>query len=201
MNALSPTSATALRAAATAEGVLMIVLGVLALVFPVLASFWVTAAIAMLFLIGGIVAWITTLTRARGMDRWSCFWKLVVATLFLVAGGSMISGFRDPAQATQQVAALSLAIGIVFLVEGALALATGLRHARRPGAGWGIANGVVTLILGILILSMKFWGLLWVLGTLVGISFIFSGIDLVAFSAALHGADPEKPAGESGEPA
>jgi uncharacterized membrane protein HdeD (DUF308 family) len=33
---------------------------------------------------------------------------------------------------------------------------------------------------------MKFWGLLSVLGILVGVSFIFSGIDLIAFGSSLH---------------
>jgi uncharacterized membrane protein HdeD (DUF308 family) len=48
---------------------------------------------------------------------------------------------------------------------------------------------VVTLVLGLLIVTLKFWGLLWVLGVLVGISFLFSGIDLIGFSASLHPAD------------
>jgi len=141
----------------------------------------------MLFLVGGILAWIVTLTRARDLDRWSYFWKLVVTTLFLVAGGSMISGFRDPAQASQHVATLALAIGIVFLAVGLVALVTGLRYSRLPRTGWAIANGVITYVLGILILTVKFWGLPRVLGTLVGISFIFSGIDLLAFGSAMHG--------------
>jgi uncharacterized membrane protein HdeD (DUF308 family) len=36
---------------------------------------------------------------------------------------------------------------------------------------------------------MKAWGLLSVLGILVGISFLFSGIDLLAFSAVFHADD------------
>ena len=47
-------------------------------------------------------------------------------------------------------------------------------------------SGIVTLVLGLLILTMKELSLLWVLGTLVGISFLFSGIDLLTFSASFH---------------
>jgi uncharacterized membrane protein HdeD (DUF308 family) len=36
---------------------------------------------------------------------------------------------------------------------------------------------------------MQGWGLLWVIGVLVGISFLFSGIDLLAFSASFHSED------------
>jgi len=64
-----------------------------------------------------------------------------------------------------------------------------LSHREMAGWGWGLANGIVTLILGLIIVSMKGLGLLSVIGILVGISFLFSGIDLLVFSAAFHGPD------------
>lgn len=188
-----PDSVGTFKAFAIAEGILLIVLGILALVFPVVASFWTTGVIAVLFLIGGVVGWISNLARSGRMGRWICFWRLVVSTLFIVAGASMVSNFRDPVEAAAQVAAFALAIGIVFLVEGVVAFFTGLAQSNRPGAGWAIANGVITFILGLLIVTLKFWGLLWVLGTLVGISFLFSGIELIAFSSAIHN-DQDPPA-------
>ena len=179
------------KAFSIAEGILLIVLGVLALIFPVIASFWTTGVIAVLFLVGGVVGWISNLARSGRMGRWICFWRLVVSTLFIVAGGSMIGNFRDPGEAAEQVAAFALAIGIVFLVEGVVAFFNGLANSGQPGAGWAIANGVITFILGLLIVTLKFWGLLWVLGTLVGISFLFSGIELIAFSSSIDdGQDP-----------
>ncbi|MEJ6659267.1 MAG: DUF308 domain-containing protein, partial [Synechococcus sp. ChSW.bin.154] len=113
-----PDSVGTFKAFAIAEGILLIILGVLALIFPVIASVWVTGVIAVVFLVGGVVGWISNLARSKRMARWICFWRLVVSTLFIVAGASMISNFRSPADAAEQVATLSLAIGIVFLVEG-----------------------------------------------------------------------------------
>ena len=188
-----PDSLGTFKAFAIAEGILLIILGVLALIFPVLASVWVTGVIAVVFLVGGVVGWISNLARSKRMGRWICFWRLVVSTLFIVAGASMISNFRSPADAAEQVATLSLAIGIVFLVEGVVAFFNGLSHSNRPGAGWAVANGVITFILGLLIVTLKFWGLLWVLGVLVGISFLFSGIDLIALSSTIHN-DQDPPA-------
>ena len=174
------------KAFAIAEGILLLVLGILALIFPVIASFWATGVIAVVFLISGLVGWISNLARSGRMGRWICFWRLVVSTLLIVAGASMISNFRDPADAAQQVAAFALAIGIVFLVEGAVAFFSGLAHSNRPGAGWAIANGVITFILGLLIVTLKSVMLLWVLGSLVGISFLFSGLELIVFSSSMH---------------
>ena len=188
-----PDSAGTFKAFAIAEGILLIILGVLALIFPVLASVWVTGVIAVVFLVGGVVGWISNLARSKRMGRWICFWRLVVSTLFIAAGASMISNFRSPADAAEQVATLSLAIGIVFLVEGVVAFFNGLSHSSRPGAGWAVANGVITFILGLLIVTLNSWNLVWVLGMLVGISLLFSGIDLIAFSSTIHN-DQDPPA-------
>jgi|UniRef100_UPI004047DC1B uncharacterized membrane protein HdeD (DUF308 family) len=185
----NPNSGT-LRAFTLFEGVLMLVLGVLALVFPIMASVWVTTVVAVAFLVGGIVGWINNLMRAKQLSRWLTFWRLVVSTVFVVAGVSMIQQLgAGPAGVVLPVASLSLAIGIVFLVEGAVASVVSLAHREIKGWGWGLLNGLITLILGGLILSLPAASLLSVLGILVGISFLFSGIDLLSFSASFHPED------------
>ena len=185
----NPNSGT-LRAFTLFEGVLMLVLGVLALVFPIMASVWVTTVVAVAFLVGGIVGWINNLMRAKQLSRWLTFWRLVVSTVFVVAGVSMIQQLgAGPAGVVLPVASLSLAIGIVFLVEGAVASVVSLAHREIKGWGWGLLNGLITLILGGLILSLPAASLLSVLGILVGISFLFSGIDMLSFSASFHPED------------
>jgi len=170
-----------------AEGILLLVLGFLALIFPVVASFSVTAVVGIAFLVGGIVGWINNISRRNELKAWLVFWRLVVSTLFLIAGISILQQFSSgPIDAAAQVLALSVAIGIVFVVEGVVAIAAALSHQEINGWRWGLVNGIVTLILGALIVSMKFGGLLSVLGILVGISFLFSGIDLIAFGSSLH---------------
>ena len=181
-----------LRAFTLAEGILLLVLGVLALLFPVIASAWVTVVVALAFLVGGIVGWVNNLNRSRRLSKWHCFWRLVVSTLFLVTGAWIIQQFSAGlVPAAGQVAALAFAIGIVFLLEGVVAAIVSLSHRDMAGWGWGLANGVVTFILGLLIVTMKVGGLLSVIGILVGISFLFSGIDLLVFSAAFHGSERE----------
>lgn len=170
-----------------AEGVIMIILGVLALSFPVVASAWVTVMVAIAFLVAGIVGWVDNLSRARRLSRWHCFWRLVVSSLSLVAGIWMLLQFKSGmVPAALQIKALATAIGIVFLVEGVVMTLLSLVNRSTPGWGWGLANGLVTLLLGGLILTMSPAGLLSVLGLLVGISFIFSGIDLLRFSIRFH---------------
>jgi len=104
-----------------------------------------------------------------------------------VAGASMIQQLgAGLATAALPVASLALAIGLVFVLEGLVALGVSLSHRQIRGWGWGLLNGIVTLVLGVLILSMGKGGLLSVIGILVGVSFLFSGIDLLSFSASFH---------------
>jgi len=179
-----------LRAFTLAEGILLLVLGVLALLFPVIASSWDTVVVALAFLVGGIVGWVNNLNRSRRLSRWHCFWRLVVSSLFVLTGAWIIQQCGS-GRCLVQVAALAFAIGIVFLLEGVVTAIVSLSHRQMAGWGWGLANGIVTFILGLLILSMPGLGQLTVLGILVGISFLFSGIDLLVFSAAFHGPDGE----------
>jgi uncharacterized membrane protein HdeD (DUF308 family) len=75
----------------------------------------------------------------------------------------------------------------------AVASVVALTHRHVKGWGWGLTNGLVTLVLGLMILTMKSLSLLWVLGSLVGISFLFSGLDLLTFSASFHHARSIQP--------
>jgi len=103
-----------LKAFTLFEGVLMLVLGVLALIFPVLASAWITVIVAVGFLVGGIVGWVSNLARSRQLGRWYCFSRLVISTLFIVVGAWMIQQFRGGP------------------LEGGVVVAhSGLRHRHR----------------------------------------------------------------------
>jgi uncharacterized membrane protein HdeD (DUF308 family) len=176
-----------LRGLTQAEGIIMIVLGILALSFPVVASASVTLMVAIAFLLAGIVGWIDNLLRARRLGRWYCFWRLVVSTLLLVTGLWMVIQFKSGmVPAALQIKALASAIGLVFLVEGAVTAIISLSHRTTRGWGWGLANGLVTLALGVMILTMSPAGMLSVIGLLVGISFLFSGFDLLGFSTRFH---------------
>ena len=176
-----------LRGLTQAEGIIMIVLGILALSFPVVASASVTLMVAIGFLVAGIVGWIDNLLRARRLGRWYCFWRLVVSTLLLVTGLWMVIQFKSGmVPAALQIKALASAIGLVFLAEGAVSAIISFSNRTKRGWGWGLANGLVTFVLGVLILTMSPAGLLSVIGLLVGISFLFSGFDLLGFSSRFH---------------
>src|ERR1700680_1246247 len=65
------------------EGIVLILLGVAAILVPVLASLAVAIFLGWLFLIGGIVGGITTLTARKAPGFW---WSLLSSVITIIAG-------------------------------------------------------------------------------------------------------------------
>jgi uncharacterized membrane protein HdeD (DUF308 family) len=70
---------------------------------------------------------------------------------------------------------LTLALGAYLFVEAILEFTLWWRTRPMAGAGWLMVDGVVTLILSVLIWITWPSNSPWVIGTLLGISMIFSG--------------------------
>jgi uncharacterized membrane protein HdeD (DUF308 family) len=147
--------------------ILLIICGMAALALPIITSWSVVLVIAWLIIVSGVVQLVHVI---RSRETGNNLWKLVVAVLYLVVGIYLL--FHPLLGA----AALTLMLAAFFVVEGATDLVTYFRVRKAPGAGWIFFDGVVTLILGVLI--WRHWpsSALWVMGALVGISMISTGV-------------------------
>jgi len=147
--------------------VLLILCGMAALALPIVASWGVVLVIAWLIISSGVIQLVHAF-RSKGVGNIS--WKIVVAILYLVVGGYLL--FHPLLGA----AALTLMLAVFFVVEGATDLVTYFRIRKASGAGWIFFDGIVTLILGLLV--WRHWpsSSLWVIGALVGISMISTGV-------------------------
>lgn len=159
-----------------ASGIAFVVLGVLALAFSVLTT------LASVFVLGWFLAFagIFEAVHAFRMTRWSGFLlELLAAILYVVVGVLMI--VRPAAGALS----LTLLIGAFFLVSGifrTVAAAT----IRPPRWGWFLMSGVVTLLLGLLIVAEWPASGLWVIGLFLGIDLIFSGTWLIMLALGVR---------------
>jgi len=80
---------------------------------------------------------------------------------------------------------LTLVMGMFFLIAGLFQLIAAL-WAHLPGWGWQALSGVVTSILGVLVLAGWPASGLWVIGLFVGIELIFYGWAWIALAIGLH---------------
>jgi uncharacterized membrane protein HdeD (DUF308 family) len=172
------------------EGIVLVVLGMLAIIIPQLASLAVTILIGWLFLISGVVGLVTTFWVKGAPGFW---WSLVSAVIAIGAGvvllGWPISG----------TVSLTLVLIVFFIVEGVASIMYGIEHRREASSrsGWIIASGVIDLILAAIIFSGLPGTAFWALGLLVGINMVFGGTSLIAMALgarAQPGGSPATPA-------
>ena len=155
--------------------VLMILAGVLAIVMPPVAGIAVLVVVAWLLMFSGVAhvvfAWHTR--TAGGM-----IWELLLGILYILVG---IYALLHPVAG---LASLTLFLAIYLFVEGVLELVLSFRLRPMPGSNWLLFDGIITLILAILIWRSWPSSTEWVIGTLVGISMLFSGASRLSLSLA-----------------
>jgi uncharacterized membrane protein HdeD (DUF308 family) len=174
------TSSETLRHASTASilwGVLLIVFGAVAVLLPFLAAVAVSALVSWLIVLAGVVHLVLAV-RAHGAG--SMIWKLLVGIAYLCFGGYLI---LHPGLA---VASLTLVLASLFLLEGILNIILFVKMRPIHGSSWVLVDGIITLLLGLMIYLQWPSSSLWAIGTLVGISLIFSGVARVMMSLAVR---------------
>jgi uncharacterized membrane protein HdeD (DUF308 family) len=159
------------------EGIILVVLGLIAIVVPPIATLAVEILVGWLFLLSGIVGLITTFWMRDAPGFW---WSLFSAVIGIAAGvvllGWPVSG----------VLSLTIVLIAFFTVEGIVTIMFALEHKRELSGRWGwmLASGIVDLILAGIILSGLPASAAWAIGLLVGINMVFGGSALIAM--ALH---------------
>lgn len=151
-------------------------LGIVAIIAPTIASAFFTAMMGWIALISGIVMIVQSFRShpVRG------FWlNLIVGIFYAIAGLYILFNLGAA------LLALTLAFGILFIVEGIFTIIMAFTQKVGRSMSWLVVlNGVVTLILGIMVLNRWPVSALWLIGLYVGISLLFSGISLLAAALA-----------------
>lgn len=146
--------------------VLMIVTGILAIVVPPAAGIAATILIGWLLIVMGVLHWVFGWqTRTVG----GAIWGLLLGLVYAGVGIYML--MRPMAG----LAGLTLALAAYLFMEAILEFALSWRMRPMAGTGWLMVDGVVTLILAVLVWITWPSNSPWVIGTLLGISMIFSG--------------------------
>jgi len=82
--------------------------------------------------------------------------------------------------------AITLALAMYLVCEGALEFVLAFVLRPLPGTGWLVFDGIVTVLLAVLIWRGWPTSSTWVVGTLVGISMFFSGLTRLMISMAVR---------------
>jgi len=165
------------------EGIVLVVLGLLAIVIPPLGTIGFTLVIGWLFLISGIVGLVTTFWVRHAPGFW---WSLLSAVLAVAAGIVLLANPFTGAFT------LTLLLIVFFIIEGVLSIMYALEHKKELSGKWGwmLISGIIDLVLAAIIWAGLPRSAEWALGLLVGINMLFGGAAMIAMALHARSADP-----------
>jgi len=160
-----------------AEGIVLVLLGIGAIIVPPIAGLAITLLLGWLFLIGGIFGLIVTY---YGRDMPGYWWSLISAALTVLAGLILI------ARPMQGLLTLTVVLTAFFIIEGIATIMFALAHKRELSGRWGfvVVAGVFDLVIAMMILAGLPGSADWAIGLLVGINMVFGGSSLISMALA-----------------
>jgi uncharacterized membrane protein HdeD (DUF308 family) len=169
------------------EGILLIILGTLAVLVPAVASVAATIVFGWILLLSGVIGLIATL-RARHAPGFG--WSLVSAIIGIAAGLILLA---MPLEGTLSLTAVLIAF---LFVEGVASILYALEHRKSSSGRWGwmLASGILDVVLALILLAGLPGTAVWALGLLIGINMIFGGWSLVWMALHARSATTASPA-------
>lgn len=154
-------------------GVLLIILGIVAIAQPVFSTIFAETWFALILASAGIAKLVYAFqTRSAG----GFLWKVLLGSLYIATGAMLFFYPRTG------VLTLTLLLGSFLLTEGVFNLILAFRLRPQQNWAWVLVDGIVTLVLGGMIWFQWPFNAPWLIGTLVGASVLFTGISRVMLS-------------------
>ncbi len=154
------------------QGVAMLILSILALAGPAVATIAVDIYVGWLLLISGFVG---VFAAFATRDVPAFLWTLLTAILSIVVGAMLI---WKPAEGAMS---LTIVFTAFFLAEGVFRIIVSFTYRDAvPGSwGWVLASGIFDLVLAAIIIISWPVSATWTLGIIVGINLFASGFAVV----------------------
>ena len=149
------------------KGVLLVIAGVVAIIYPVISSAAFIVILGWLLIISGVVQGISLI----GAGQVPHFWlELISVVLALIVGFLLI---RNPAGGLQTITLLLI---VFLMIQGISKIVFALTIRPFQSWGWVLASGVLGIFLSVLLWSSLPGTAAWLIGLLVGIELIGEGV-------------------------
>lgn len=157
-------------------GLAMVVIGAAAIVFPMISTLVAALLVGWVLLISGAV----TLAGSFSIHGTGPFFGALLLGLLSIAAGVFLL-FNPLGGAV----ALTLMVGVIFMFQGAFEMIFALE--MRPHAGWVgmLLSAIASIVMAILIVAGWPEISVIVLGILLGVNFISTGLGYIFVSRAL----------------
>ena len=158
-----------------AEGIVLGLLGLAAILLPLVAGVVTTVFLGWLLLLAGVMGLFATF-RTRQAPGFG--WSLLSAVLAVFAGVALL---WNPLQG---LITLTFVLVAFFILDGILMILLAISYrAKLPGNWqWLMMNGIVDLIIAGIIITGLPGTLIWALGLLIGVDMLFGGASLAVMA-------------------
>jgi len=158
-----------------ALGVATIIAGFIALAAPLAGGLAITMLVGAMMALGGAA-------RLVGAFRAGSFGQ---GALALIGGVlAVVAGLILLARPGVGLQILTLMLGAYLMADGVFSAVVAFHARPQQGWGWMLVSAAVSLLLGFLLLAE--WPLsgVWAVGTLIGVSMLFSGFSMISIGSA-----------------
>lgn len=156
--------------AGTVWGIIVLILGMLAIAMPFITGVGVTLLIGIILIAAG-VAELVYVFKSKSFGEG--FFRFLFGLVAILAGLSLVS------QPDAGLATITLFLAVWFFVDGIITLIQGFRWRPFEGWGWMVFSGIVSIVLGVMIWRQFPVSAVWLVGVLVGIRLIFAGWTMI----------------------
>lgn len=160
----------------TALGIVFMTLGLFCIFYSGIATAATVLVLGWMLLFSGIVS----LIQSFWVRNWNGFFLFFLNALLRGVLGYLL--LRHPLAGA---AGVTLVLGSLFVVGGLFRI-VGASVLRFPSWGWAVLSGIVSLVLGVVVLAHMPVMSVFFLGIVVGVDLLTDGIAFVALGTQLH---------------
>lgn len=157
--------------------VLMIVLGFVAIALPTVAGLGISVFVGWLMVFGGVI-YLAYAFAAKGFGGF--VWRVLIGLLYTFGGFYLVA---NPGIALES---LTFVVAVILMAEGVLQMIAYFQVRALDGSGWILFDGIVTLLLGVLIIYPWPGSSSWAIGTLFGVNLVVSGFTRLMYSMTVR---------------
>ena len=160
-----------------ALSVLIMIAGFFAIALPYIAGITFTFIVGWMLIFAGVLHLVFAFQSGQAR---MVIWQVLLAIVYGFIGVYVL---RNPVVG---LAGVTFAIAAYLIIEAALETVAAFQLRPASGWGWLLFDGIVTFILAMLIWATWPSSATWAVGTLVGISMLFSGLTRLMLTLAVR---------------
>lgn len=151
------------------QGVLLVVAGVLALIYPFIASVAIVFLLGWILIVSGVLQGIGLIGASNVPHYWL---QLISAVLAILIGVLLL---RSP---DSGLLIMTVLLIVYFMVEGIAKVIFALTIRPFPNWGWVLGSGLVGILLALILWANMPLTAEWVLGLMLGVLLVCEGAAL-----------------------